>query len=103
LAEGIRRAGGERQIAVLTDGRANIDLAGTSDRTSAERDALALARRIAGARIPAVVIDTAPRHSPKLRDVSQAMNARYVALPHADAHAIMSAVTSTAPRTARAM
>jgi magnesium chelatase subunit D len=103
LAEGIRRAGGERQIALLTDGRANIDLAGTSDRSSAERDAMTLAGHVAAARIPAVVIDTAPRNSPRLREIALAMRARYVALPHADAHAIKTAVTSSAPRSARAM
>ncbi|HVB75772.1 MAG TPA: ATP-binding protein [Ktedonobacteraceae bacterium] len=66
LLEGLRLAETERLrdpttapvLVVLTDGLANIDLAGNMRSITPRRDALSVAHEIAARRIPAVMIDT---------------------------------------------
>jgi magnesium chelatase subunit D len=45
--------------------------------------------------IPALVIDTSPRPQPQAEKIASDMNARYVALPHADASRLSRAVQMT--------
>jgi magnesium chelatase subunit D len=73
-------------IALLTDGRGNIALDGSANRALAEEDAQRLARAIRATGFPALVIDTANRPQPALRQLAANMDARYIALPRADAH-----------------
>ena len=77
-------------IAILTDGRGNIALDGTVDRTRAEDEALRLARQIRASGTPALVIDVANRPQPSLRTLAQIMDAPYLALPRADARRLSS-------------
>lgn len=72
-------------LALLTDGRANIALDGRADRAQAGLDATAMARALRGRGIPAVVLDTAARPQPALRELAAAMHATYMPLPRADA------------------
>ncbi len=72
-------------LVVLTDGRANIGRDGTPGRATAERDALAVARRIAEARIGAAFLDTSARPQPAGDRFARAMGAVYAPLPYADA------------------
>ena len=68
LLEGLRLADTERYrnptvrpiLIVLTDGIANIDLAGNMRSVTPQRDALQVAQEIAARRIPTVMIDTNP-------------------------------------------
>jgi magnesium chelatase subunit D len=68
LLEGLRIAETERLrnpavvpvLVILTDGLANIDLSGNMRRDTPRRDALSVAREIAGRRISAIMIDTNP-------------------------------------------
>lgn len=87
-------------LAILTDGRANIALDGTANRAQAAQDAGRLAALIAGAGLPAVVIDTGFRPTPALQDLARRMGARWLALPRADS-GIMAAALSASMAGAR--
>jgi magnesium chelatase subunit D len=80
-------------IAVLTDGRGNIALDGTANRTQAETDAATQARAIAATGLSAVIIDTGNRPTPALQTLARSMAAPYVALPRADAHRLSAVLT----------
>jgi magnesium chelatase subunit D len=81
-------------IALLTDGRANIALDGSANRERAEADTMRLARAIAAAGIPALVLDIANRPQPGLRLMAGHLNAPYLPLPRADAHRLSAVLQS---------
>ena len=81
-------------IALLTDGRGNVALDGSTNRATAEADALRLARAIAAAAIPALVLDIANRPQPGLQVLAQSLAAPYLALPRADAHRLSAVLQS---------
>jgi len=85
---GTRRGGSAPLIVFLSDGRANIARDGTPGRAAAERDAMVSAKAFAMLGIPAMFIDTSPRGEPIARRLADAMRARYVFLPTADAKAL---------------
>jgi len=85
LAQMAARRGLTPSLALLTDGRANIDLDGQPDRQRAQDDALSAAAR-AGRGLPGgIVIDTGRRPSPTLATLAKRAAASYVPLPRADA------------------
>lgn len=79
-------------IALLTDGRANVDLSGTANRTSAAKDATQMARAIRAEGYPALVIDTGQRPTRGLDALARDMGAPYLPLPRADSRAMSRAV-----------
>lgn len=79
-------------IALLTDGRANVDLSGTANRTSAAEDATLMARAIRAEGYPALVIDTGQRPTRGLDALARDMGAPYLPLPRADSRAMSRAV-----------
>jgi len=84
----------------MTDGRANIGRDGAPGRPAAMRDALDAARRIRLASVAALAIDTAPpasRGTAPTREIADAMSARYVKLPVADAALVNAAVRGALP------
>ena len=83
-----RRDGSSPLVVVLSDGRANIARDGTPGRPGAERDALAAAAVFAQFGISALFVDTSPRGEAVARRIADAMRARYVFLPYADASAL---------------
>ena len=83
-----QRAGSAPMIVILSDGRANIARDGTPGRAGAERDAVAAGRVFAQLRVPALFVDTSLRGEPMARRIAEAMRARYVLLPAADAKAL---------------
>ena len=82
-------------LAVLTDGRANVDLAGIANRAQAGTDATAMAKAIRARAIPALVIDTGLRPTPGLATLAGDLGAPYLALPRADARALSAAVDAS--------
>jgi len=102
MAGQVRRAGAVPIVVLLTDGRANIARGGKPGRPEATGDALAAARQFGATGTPALVIDTSPQPSPAARTLADAMRARCIALPHAAADTLSSAVRrergSTGPR-----
>lgn len=102
LAAGLRLAGEVARlcrgrgmtptIALLTDGRANIALDGRADRGSAVDEAARMARALAAAGVPGIVIDTATRPQPDLARLAAQMGAAYLPLPRADARRMSAAL-----------
>jgi len=89
-----RRNGLTPTVVLLTDGRANVALDGSNDRVQAAADALMVARKIAEAQIPALVIDTTIRPEKTLQTLAGTMRANYIALPRSDAKSVSGAVAS---------
>ncbi len=88
LAADVRRRGGTPTLVLLTDGRANVALDGKGNRAVAQADAAAAARRLRGAGLSALLVDTSPRPHAPTRTLAAEMGARYVALPFADSAAL---------------
>ncbi|WP_246465755.1 magnesium chelatase subunit D [Novosphingobium jiangmenense] len=96
LADAVMSRGRTPFLVFLTDGSANIAADGTSGRVQANADALAAAKGIASVNLDAVVIDISPRPRPEAAHIAEAMRARYLPLPFADAKALKAAVTLAA-------
>jgi magnesium chelatase subunit D len=94
IAEQQQRQGSTPWLVLLTDGRANVARDGTPGRELALSDALASARAWARLRLPALLIDTGAQASSSSQALAQAMGARWVALPHAQAQAQAQLVAS---------
>lgn len=92
MADTIRREDRTPSLVVLTDGRANVNRNGEGGRAQAMEDALDAARRIAGAGVSALVLDTSPRPRPEAAEIAGAMRATYLPLPQADAATVSRAV-----------
>ncbi|TFF21764.1 magnesium chelatase subunit D [Jiella endophytica] len=101
LAKASAREGRTPLIALLTDGRANISLAGAAGRPQAMEDARMAAAAVRASGIAALVIDLAQRPSEAAREIAAAMGASYLALPRADSQALAELVAA-APRGALA-
>ncbi len=101
LAYGSRRKGQTPLVVLMSDGRANIGRNGTAGRAQALEDALQLGRHLRALGVAALAIDTSPpllsaqSEAPTLH-LAQAMNARYLKLPRADAETISQAVRAAA-------
>jgi magnesium chelatase subunit D len=78
------REGRQPTVVVMTDGRANVTLAGTGGRAEAMAEAAAAARAIRAAGLAAVVIDTANRPGEAAAHLAREMGARYAPLPRAN-------------------
>jgi magnesium chelatase subunit D len=94
LAETQAARGRTPFVALLTDGKGNIDKQGQPGRAQAGEDALAAARRFAAAGTQGVVIDISARPQPEAAAIAAAMRARYLALPRADARGVEQAVSA---------
>ena len=92
IADAERRKGHDPLIVLLTDGRGNIARDGTAGRDAAMADATEMAKMLRTAQIPGVMVDTSPRARPDGRQLAEAMGARYVALPRAEAAAVRDVV-----------
>lgn len=98
LAEAVAARGKTPHLVILTDGRANIDAQGKGGRARAKEDALDAAKAIAARGIDALVVDISARTAPEAAELAQAMNARFLALPMADAAKLHAAVKATQPQ-----
>jgi magnesium chelatase subunit D len=97
LAAYSARRGRTPLLVLLTDGRANIARDGAHGRPAAEGDAQAAAAPIRLAGIPALLVDTSPRPHPYAKRLAEAMGARYLPLPAADAARLSGAVAAARP------
>jgi magnesium chelatase subunit D len=91
VALGVRRSGGRPAIVLLTDGRANVGRSGEGGRARAGAEALQAARTLRAAGLPALVVDTGSRGG-EAAAVADAMGARYLTLPRAEAGTLSAAV-----------
>ncbi|CCD90158.1 Magnesium-chelatase 60 kDa subunit (Mg-protoporphyrin IX chelatase) (Mg-chelatase subunit D) [Bradyrhizobium sp. ORS 285] len=97
LALAVKAKGQAPTIVLMTDGRANVARDG-GGRSEAEAEALVAAKQLALTGIPVVLVDSSPRPQDKAAQLAGAMQARYIALPHADATRLSQAVTAQAAR-----
>lgn len=97
IAADSARRGRTPLLVLLTDGRANIARDGAQGRPAAEEDALAAATSIRLVGIPALLVDTSPRPHPYAKRLAEAMGARYLPLPAADAARLSGAVAAARP------
>ncbi|ACA18112.1 von Willebrand factor type A [Methylobacterium sp. 4-46] len=97
LAAAERRGGRIPVVLLLTDGRANIGRGGAPGRAQAAADALAAGRALAAGGTRALVIDTAAQPQDGARRLAEAMAARYLPMPRADAALLSEAVRREAP------
>lgn len=81
-------------IVLLTDGRANIALDGSPDRSAAARDADHLANHLRAQGLAALVLDMSARPQEALKSLAARLGAPYLALPRADATRLSSAVSA---------
>ena len=88
----VQRAGMTPSLVVLSDGRANIDLAGLGGRAQAGADALALAQRWALSPWAALWIDTAPKPEPLAQMLARSMGAQYLPMPYVQAQRMAAAM-----------
>ncbi|MEM6669222.1 MAG: magnesium chelatase subunit D [Pseudomonadota bacterium] len=98
--ETARRRGMSPSLILLTDGRANIALDGTADRSKAGEDAQRLGRVHAANGTSSIVIDASRRPQAPARDLAASLDAEYLPLPRADARGLSAAVTSAMSRSA---
>lgn len=93
-ADTAQRKGLSPVIILLTDGRSNVALDGSADRTQAAADALQWGTLIARAGIDVITIDTGKRPERTLKDLSTSLRGQYISLPRADARAVSETVTA---------
>ncbi len=100
-AQAQMRLGVTPLLVVLCDGRANVNLQGLGGRESAMTDALAWAQAWRSLACAAVWLDTATQPDVKAQQLAQAMGARYLPMPHAQAQRMAAVMQSlVAPATA---
>lgn len=92
LCAQIAKSGDKVSVVLLTDGKANVNRAGIGGRQLAQSEALEAAAVLAGAGVPALLIDISPRSNAFAVELSQRLQARYLALPRAGSEAISAAV-----------
>lgn len=102
LGDSIAARGSTPFLVCLTDGSANIAADGTPGRKQAREDAEAAARAIAATSLEAVVIDISLRPRPDAAALAEAMGARYLPLPMADAQGLQRAVLAAQPERQKA-
>ena len=100
-AQAQMRLGVTPLLVVLCDGRANVNLQGLGGRESAMADALAWAQAWRSLACASVWLDTSTQPDAKAQQLAQAMGARYLPMPHAQAHRMAAVMQSlVAPATA---
>lgn len=93
LASQVRKSGATPMVVLLSDGRANVTLAGVGGRARAREDAEMAAQTLAASGVDGLVLDTSRRPEPALNELSNLMNASYRALPNADARTLSAVVS----------
>lgn len=85
-------------IVMMTDGRANVALNGEGGRETAQRDALAAARRLRARTLRVLLFDNSIRPEPLASALAREMGAAYLPLPQADASLVAAAVATAGAR-----
>ena len=101
LVDAITRRGQSPLVVLLTDGRANVARDGSGGRERALADAMQSARQLALTGAPLLLIDTSTKPQREAAELSQAMRARYLPLPHAGSTQLAQSVRVVAQQEAR--
>ena len=89
----LQRDGQTPLLVVLSDGRANVTLAGLGGRQQAQTEASAWGKRWAETGLAALWIDTAMQPEPLAQALAQDMRANYLPMPHLQAERLASALS----------
>ena len=100
LVDALTRRGQSPLVVLLTDGRANVARDGSGGRERAQSDALQSARQLAQSGAPLLLIDTSTKPQREAAELSQAMRARYLPLPHAGSAQLAQSVRAVAQQEA---
>lgn len=95
-ARQLQRAGTTPMLVILSDGRANVTLAGVGGRTQAQADAKASADQWRLTGLPALWIDTSPQPEPLAQQLAAAMGASYFPMPYVQAERMAAVVQGLA-------
>lgn len=95
VAARVASRGRTPSLVILTDGRANLDAEGQPGRKQAAEDAEAAAKAIAREGIDALVVDISARPGREGPALADAMQARFLALPRADAQKLHDAINAS--------
>jgi magnesium chelatase subunit D len=100
MAAQVRRANATPLVVLLTDGRANVCRQGQPGREKAMSDALLSARALAATRTSVLLIDTSQHPGTAAQTLALALQARCLALPHAEAQTLSTEVRQERGRAA---
>jgi magnesium chelatase subunit D len=95
-ARQLLRAGTTPMLVILSDGRANVTLAGFGGRVQAQADAKASAEQWRLTGLPALWIDTSPQPEPLAQQLAAAMGATYFPMPYVQAERMAAVVQGLA-------
>ena len=94
LAADLERKEQHPVIILMTDGRANVCLDGSTGHAAAGEEALAAARLLRSSGWDSLVVDTSRRPRPRAKALAEAMGARYLPLPTASAPGLSEAAAA---------
>ncbi|MEM1412404.1 MAG: magnesium chelatase ATPase subunit D, partial [Pseudomonadota bacterium] len=94
LALDLEKKGQHPVVILMTDGRANVCLDGSTGHGPAGEEALVAARLLRAHQWDCLVVDTSRRPRPKARALAEAMAARYLPLPAANAAGLSEAAAA---------
>ncbi|MEL6869815.1 MAG: magnesium chelatase subunit D [Pseudomonadota bacterium] len=96
LADAIAKRGETPLVVLLTDARANIALDGSANPALADEHALAVGKEFAQRGYQSLLIDAGRRPGRRCQQLADALDARYLPLPFADAGSVSQAVQGMA-------
>ena len=88
----LQRTGMTPLLVMLSDGKANVTLEGLGGRTQAQEDAMKWAQQWARLGFASLWIDTAVQPTGHAKDLAQAMQARYLPMPHIASQRVADAI-----------
>ncbi|MEM9530211.1 MAG: magnesium chelatase subunit D [Pseudomonadota bacterium] len=94
LAESLQRRGQEPLLVILTDGRGNVSRDGRPGAPESSEQAVEAARELAAAGYRTLLVDASRRPRREAQTLAEALSARYLPLPRADAETLSSAIAS---------
>lgn len=100
LCDAVKRKGQMPSVVILTDGRANLSRDGKAGRVRAHEDAVLAAEVLREMGVRSLLIDTSAKPNAPAERLADAMGARYLPLPHANADTLSKAVKAEVSRSA---
>jgi magnesium chelatase subunit D len=94
LADAAEKRGQTPTLALLTDGKANVQMDGSANREGAMAEAQTTAKLLAQSGLHSIVIDISPRPRSEAAELADALQGRYLPLPQAQSAAMVTAIES---------
>jgi magnesium chelatase subunit D len=94
LADAAKKRGQTPTLALLTDGKANVQMDGSANREGAMEEARTTAKLLAQSGLQSIVVDISPRPRAEAAELADALRGRYLPLPQAQSAAMVAAIES---------